>query len=164
MVVLGIDPGSTVTGLGVVRQHRGRVVYVASDTVRTSPDMPMAARLARIHAGVSEAITRHAPEAVAIEAIFAHKSATSALVLGQARGVALLAAAQLGFEPFEYNNATVKRSVGAHGKADKAAIAKMVRMLLGVDVPGPADATDALAIAITHCAHARSHALGRIAR
>jgi len=160
MRVLGIDPGSTVTGIGVVERKRGRLHYVDSGFVRTHADMPMTERLVAIHAGLVAAIEAHAPDAVAIEAIFHHKNAQSALRLGQARGVALLAAAQCGYEPFEYNPMVVKQTVGAHGRADKRGVAKMVQMLLGAEASGPYDVTDALAIAITHCSHARSVALG----
>ena len=157
MVVLGIDPGSQVTGYGVVRTHRGRVHLVDAGCIRTLSSAPMATRLQCIHAGLAEAFRRN-PEvsAVAIEAIFRHKSSESALRLGQARGVALLAAAQAGHDPVPYNPSTVKRTIGAHGAADKAAVARVVAMLLGEVPEGPADISDALAIAITHVSHARN--------
>lgn len=159
MLVLGIDPGSTATGYGVVRTARGRLHYVDAGVVRTSSKQPMAERLAKIHAGLQEAIDRHEPDAVAIEEIFRHKSSESALRLGQARGVALLAAGQRGHEPSPYNAMTIKRTVGAHGRADKKAVARMVRMLLGLSEEVAdslaSDATDALAIAITHCRFSR---------
>ena len=116
----------------------------------------MGERLLRIHDGLLDALDAHHPESVAIEAIFRHKSSESALRLGQARGVALLAATRRGFLPAEYNPSTVKSSVGAHGKAEKSAIARLVGMLLGQPIEGPADVTDALAIAITHCTRART--------
>jgi crossover junction endodeoxyribonuclease RuvC len=156
MRVLGIDPGSTVTGFGVVELDRGKYVHVASGAVKTSADQPMGERLAAIHAFLVEALATHRPQAVAIEAIFHHKSSESALRLGQARGVALLAAAQAGHEATAYNNATVKATVGAHGRADKDAVAKVVGLLLGQRVAGPADITDALAIAICHLSHVRA--------
>lgn len=158
MVVFGIDPGSTVTGYGVVATERGRLRLVAAGVIRTSSDEPMEQRLLRIHRGLLVAIDAQPIDAVAIESIFRHKSSESALRLGQARGVALLAAAERGHAPFEYNTMTVKRTVGAHGGADKIALGRVVRMLLGADVvpEGPADVTDALAIAITHCNHARN--------
>jgi len=115
----------------------------------------MGQRLQAIYTGLVEAIATHAPDEVAIESIFRYKSSESALRLGQARGVALLAAAQAGYEAFEYNPMTIKRTVGAHGKADKKAVAKMVEMLLGTKIKGPADMTDALAIAICHANHSR---------
>lgn len=119
----------------------------------------MEERLLLIYEGIVAAIERNQPEEIAIEAIFRHKSSESALRLGQARGVALLAAAKSGFKAAEYNPMTVKKSVGAHGRADKRGIAKMVSMLLNIEVPGPGlplDVSDALAIAITHCLYARS--------
>jgi len=156
MVVFGIDPGSTVTGWGVVAQSRGRFRLVDCGCVKTTSKEPIPERLMAIHAGLVEALGRHEVDAVAIEAIFRHKSSESALRLGQARGVALLAAMQRGHIAHEYNAMTVKRSVGAHGRADKNAVARMVTALLGGAPPGPADITDAIAIAITHLAHARN--------
>lgn len=159
MVVMGIDPGSTVTGFGVVESRRGRVHLIHAGCVRTSAKSPLEQRLLAIHAGLLEALDAHPLDAVAIEDIFHHKSSESALRLGQARGVALLAAAQRGFAPVPYNTMTVKRSIGAHGRADKVAVARMVGMLLGSLPEGPADVTDALAIAITHLHHSRTPAL-----
>ncbi|MFK7928258.1 MAG: crossover junction endodeoxyribonuclease RuvC [Myxococcota bacterium] len=155
MRVLGIDPGSTVTGFGVVDKQRGRLRLVAGGFVRTSAKQPMAERLRLIHEGLVKALATYAPDEVAIESIFKHKSAESAIRLGHARGVAMLAVAQAGFDPAEYNPMTIKRTVGAHGRADKDAIAKMVKMLLGELPDGPADVADALAIAICHHNHSR---------
>jgi crossover junction endodeoxyribonuclease RuvC len=156
MVVFGIDPGSTVTGWGVVSQSRGRFRLIDCGAVKTSSKQPIPDRLLAIHEGLASALSRHEVDAVAIEAIFRHKSSESAIRLGQARGVALLAAAQAGHVAAEYNAMTVKRSVGAHGRADKTAVARMVATLLGAEPPGPADISDAIAIAITHLAHARN--------
>ena len=159
MKVLGIDPGSVVTAFGVVITHRGRIRYVDSGHIKTSSKERVENRLLVIYDGLIEAIETHQPDQIAIEAIFQHRSSESALRLGQARGVAMLAIAKCGYEASEYNPMTVKRSVGAHGRADKKAVAKIVNLLLGVEIPGPADRTDALAIAITHCAHAKTAAL-----
>jgi crossover junction endodeoxyribonuclease RuvC len=162
MMVLGIDPGSTVTAFGVISTERGRFRLIDWGAVRTSSDEEMGQRLLSIHRGLRDAFGRNKVDAVAIESIFRHKSSESALRLGQARGVALLACAEAGYQAFEYNNATVKRTVGAHGRADKDAVARMVRMLLGPDVPDEgADITDALAIAITHCSFARNGMVSR---
>ena len=150
MRVFGIDPGSTCTGYGVVERSRGRLFHIASGSIRTKSDEPMGDRLLRIYTGLCEALAATKPDCVAIEAIFRHKSSESALRLGQARGVAILAAAQAGHAAAEYNPMAVKKAVGAHGAADKDSVARMVRMLLGVTPEGPADVTDALAIAITH--------------
>jgi len=156
MVVFGIDPGSTVTGWGVISQSRGRLSLIDCGCVKTTSKTPIPERLMTIHASLVEALERNEVDSVAIEAIFRHKSSESALRLGQARGVALLAAMQAGHIAHEYNAMTVKRSVGAHGRADKAAVGRMVAALLGAAPPGPADITDAIAIAITHLAHARN--------
>ena len=156
MRVLGIDPGSTVTGYGVVDKRRGRLFLVDAGFVRTHAKTPMAERLAAIHQRLVTAIQAAQPDVVSIESVFKHKSSESALRLGHARGVALLAAIQCGFVPFEYNPMTIKRTVGAHGRADKAAVARMVRMLLGELPDGPADVADALAVAICHHHHAGS--------
>lgn len=155
MRILGIDPGSTVTGFGVIEKRRGRVHFVHAGCVKTKSTEPIGERLARIHEGLMDALQTHAPDEVAIESIFRYKSSESALRLGQARGVALLAIAQSGYDIHEYNPMTIKRTVGAHGKADKKAVAKMVEMLLGTKIEGPADMTDALAIAICHANHSK---------
>lgn len=157
MVVFGIDPGSQVTAYGVVRLQRGRIRLVDGGCIRTRSSEPMEQRLMAIHVGLQEAFERHpAVTHVAIEEIFRHKSSESAIRLGQARGVALLAAAQRGFQPKGYNPSTVKRTIGAHGGADKKAVARVVGMLLGSVPEGPHDVTDALAIAITHLSHLRN--------
>jgi crossover junction endodeoxyribonuclease RuvC len=161
MRVLGIDPGSTVTGYGVVEASRGKLVRVASGTIKTSSKTPICDRLTAIHAGLVAVIEDHKPDVAAIEAIFRHKSSESAIRLGQARGVALLAIGQSGLEAHEYNPMQVKSTVGGSGRADKDGVARMVRLILGVLPDGPADETDALAIAITHHQHARFAAMVR---
>jgi len=157
MLVLGIDPGSRATGYGLVNQHRGRYHFIAAGVIKTKPRNPVPTRLATIYAGLREVIEQHSPEEVSIESIFRHKSSESALRLGQARGVALLAAAQSELPIYEYNAMTIKKSVTGTGRADKTQIARVVGMLLGRTLDLPADATDALAIAITHIAHGRHH-------
>jgi crossover junction endodeoxyribonuclease RuvC len=154
--VLGVDPGSRRTGWGLVRRVEGRYRLVAAGVIVTDGEAAMAERLATIHAGLVGVIATHGPSVAAIEAIFSHRSATSALVLGQARGVALLALAQAGLPVREYNAASIKRTIGGSGRAEKAHVARMVEALLGEPVAGPADASDAVAIALTHCAHGAS--------
>lgn len=151
--VLGVDPGSRVTGWGLVTRDRGRYVYVDAGVIKVG-DGEMAPRLLGIFSGLGEVIARLQPDCVALEAIFAHKSSTSALVLGQARGVAILAAARAGVPVHEYNAATMKKTVSGNGRADKAQMARAVGMLLGVPQEGAHDQADALALAITHLAHA----------
>ncbi|MED5369730.1 MAG: crossover junction endodeoxyribonuclease RuvC [Myxococcota bacterium] len=159
MLVLGIDPGSTVTGYGLVRRERGRYRLVHAGAVKTRSKDPIPQRLHEIHGELVAVIQAWSPDTVAIEAIFRHKSSESALRLGQARGVALLAAASAQRPIFEYNAMTVKKSVTGSGRADKKQIRRVVGMLTGADFSGlPDDAADAVAIAITHLAHAPHHA------
>lgn len=160
--MLGIDPGSVATGFAVVTRQRGRYRLIAAGALKTRSKDPMPERLLLIHDGLAALLLEHQPDQVAIEAIFRHKSSESALRLGQARGVALLAIGRSGSPMFEYNAMTVKKTVTGSGNADKHQVRRMVEALLGQSVPGPDDAADAVAIAITHLAHApRQAALER---
>ena len=150
MLVLGIDPGSQATGYAVVRRTRGRFELVDAGVIRTRSKDSVPERLAVIHAGLVEVIQRTKPESVGIEAIFKYKSSESALRLGQARGVALLAAAQSDLPISDYNPMTVKKTVGGHGRAGKPEMIRVVARLLGLTKPLAADASDAAAIAMTH--------------
>ncbi len=154
MRVLGIDPGSNATGWAVVQRERGRYVLLGAGVIRTRAEDPIPDRLLRIYEGLGAVITAQRPEAAAIETIFSHRSADSALKLGQARGVALLATAQVGLSLAEYNAMTVKKTVGGHGRAGKPEMVRIVTRLLGLAEDLPADAADAVAIAITHLGHA----------
>ncbi len=159
--VIGVDPGSRTTGWGVVERTGGRMVRLASGVIRTDPEAPMPTRLQAIHLGLAEVVRVWAPTEAAMEEIFAHRSAASALVLGQARGVALLAVAGLGLQT--YNAMTIKKTVTGSGTADKTQIARMMAVLLGLHADVPPDETDALAIAVTHLGHAGHRAaLGAI--
>jgi crossover junction endodeoxyribonuclease RuvC len=158
MLVLGIDPGCGATGFGLVDKVRGRFVLVGAGAIQSKASQPMEQRLAAIYEGLVAQIQVYKPEVVAIESIFRHKSSESALKLGQARGVALLAAAQANVPIFEYNAMTIKKSVTGSGRADKKQMARVVAMLLGKPVEGPHDAVDAVAIAMTHHAHSHHHA------
>jgi crossover junction endodeoxyribonuclease RuvC len=164
VIVLGIDPGSRVTGWGAVTRDRGRYVLVRSGAVRTRDSDAMPARLLHIHERLRGALAETNPTCVAVEAIFAHRSSTSALVLGQARGVALLAAAEAGVPVHEYNASTVKKTVTGSGRAEKEQVQRAVAMLLGMRVQGPPDEADAIAIAMTHLAHAGMQAARAEAR
>ena len=154
MRVLGIDPGLNATGWAVLDRLRGRNQLVASGVVRTSSKAPMAHRLGLIHQGVSAVIARHQPEGAAIEQVFQHRSAESALRLGHARGVAMVALQQGGLSIGEYNPGTIKKSVAGNGRAGKPEIQRLVAALLGLEKPLPQDASDAAAIALTHLARA----------
>lgn len=154
MRVLGIDPGLNATGWAVLERLRGRNRLVASGVVRTTTKASMAERLGLIHAGVAAVIAQHQPEGAAIEQVFQHKSSESALRLGHARGVAMVALHQGGLAIGEYNPGTIKKSVAGNGRAGKPEIQRLVAALLGLDKPLPQDASDAAAIALTHLARA----------
>ncbi|MGL4860382.1 MAG: crossover junction endodeoxyribonuclease RuvC [Enterobacteriaceae bacterium] len=148
-IILGIDPGSRITGYGVIRQQGKQLLYLGSGCIRTLvADFP--ARLKIIYAGVSELITQFHPDCVAIEQVFMARNADSALKLGQARGVAMVAALNAQLSVHEYSARQVKQSVVGTGAADKTQIQHMVCSLLKLSATPQADAADALAIAITH--------------
>jgi crossover junction endodeoxyribonuclease RuvC len=150
MIVLGVDPGTHRTGFGVIRRDGPRLRGLDAGVIEANRDAPLEARLLTMHAGLVAVIARHAPDCMAVEDVFS-KHVRSALVLGQARGVVLLAGAQARLEVSSYSPALVKRSVAGRGQAPKEQLARIVAAMLGLrDIPA-VDATDALAIAITHC-------------
>lgn len=149
-VILGIDPGSRLTGYGIIRQSGRQLTYLGSGCIRThNGEMPQ--RLKIIYAGVSEIIRQFQPDYFAIEQIFMAKNADSALKLGHARGAAIVAAVHHDLPVFEYAARLVKQSVTGSGGAEKGQVQHMVRTLLKLPSSPQADAADALAIAITHC-------------
>ncbi|HTQ36588.1 MAG TPA: crossover junction endodeoxyribonuclease RuvC [Steroidobacteraceae bacterium] len=158
--VLGLDPGSLRTGYGIVDCAAGREAHVASGCVHAT-GTNLALRLRYIHEQVSLLVARYAPDEVAIERVFMHRNADSALKLGQARGAALSAAVAGGAAVYEYAPRAVKLAVVGTGAADKAQVAHMVQVLLAIGRPATADVSDALAIALCH-AQARRVA-GRLA-
>lgn len=168
MRIFGIDPGSERTGYGCIETDGRRHRLVACGTIAAPSHTPFPERLFVIHAGLCELLAEHRPSCVAIENIFHARNVRSALKLGHARGVALLAASQAGVAIAEYAPAEIKRSLVGFGRAEKPQVGRMVRLLLGVDaIPGPHDATDALAAAICHVHHAHgaiAHAIGRAPR
>ncbi|XKM12917.1 crossover junction endodeoxyribonuclease RuvC [Orbaceae bacterium ac157xtp] len=161
-IILGIDPGSRLTGYGVIRQVGRQLTYLGSGCIRTSVD-DLPTRLKRIHAGVCEIILQFQPDFFAIEQVFMAKNADSALKLGQARGAAIVAAVNHDLPVFEYAARLVKQTVVGTGAADKKQVQHMVKMLLKLSASPQADAADALAIAITH-AHSFNHLLKNISK
>lgn len=157
-VILGIDPGSRITGYGILRQDGRKLSYLGSGCLCNKVDN-FPGRLKLIYAGVSELITKFQPNYLAIEQVFIAKNADSALKLGQARGVAIVAAINLNLTVFEYTARKVKQMVVGTGSADKSQIQYMVRTLLKLPANPQADAADALAIAITHCCHVNQNLL-----
>lgn len=159
--VLGVDPGLTRCGVGVVDGPANRPRLVAVEVLRTDRDLPTAQRLAELHAGLTAAIATFAPDAVACERVLFSANARTAMGVGQAAGVALLAAAQAGAPVASYSPNDVKLTVAGHGAADKGAVGRMVAAQLGLaEVPTPADAADALAVALCHLAHLRLGSVG----
>jgi crossover junction endodeoxyribonuclease RuvC len=151
---LGLDPGLRHTGWGVVEADGNRLRHIANGSVSPDPSLPMAARLAALYDAIVDIIAIHAPDSAAVEETFMARNAASALKLGQARGVVLLAPARAGLPVAEYSANLIKKSVVGVGHAEKRQIDMMVRMLLpGCEPAGP-DAADALAVAICHAHHA----------
>ena len=147
--ILGIDPGSRLTGFGIIDFARDRARYVEAGVIRTGGgEMP--ARLEIIFDGVRELIARHAPDTLAIEQVFVSKNAGSALKLGAARSAAICASFGAGLTLAEYTPREIKRAVTGTGSADKAQVQQMMRMLLALDAVPAADAADALAVALCH--------------
>jgi crossover junction endodeoxyribonuclease RuvC len=160
MIVLGIDPGSHVTGWGVIDAAGSKLQHLASGTI-VAEGNSLAARLLSIAVRLEEIMSRFSPQAVAVENIFHAKNSHSALQLGQARGVALLIAAKSGASIHEYNPTQIKQSITGHGRADKEQVRKMVCMVLGPIAELRLDASDALAAAICHIEVARHPMFGR---
>jgi crossover junction endodeoxyribonuclease RuvC len=150
MRILGIDPGSHVTGWGVVERRGGGAAHAAHGTLRPTRSAPLAQRLGVLLAGLRELLDRYAPDAVVVEEVFVSASPRAALVLGQARGVALAAAASAGVPVHEYTARTIKAAVTGSGAASKADVQRMVRALLSLPGAPAQDAADALAAALCH--------------
>jgi len=167
MRVLGIDCGTEYTGYGIVElladdhsnaRNNDRLVCIICGAIKVSPRDPMPTRLSHISIGLQELISQHRPDRVAIEDVFYAANVKSALKLGQVRGVAMLAAASAGLEVAEYSPLSIKSAVVGYGRAEKHQVQQMVTRLLNLDeIPEPADAADALAIAICHLHTAATH-------
>jgi len=152
VIILGVDPGTATTGYGLVTEDEGgEARLVRYGAIITAPSEPMPERLLAIHREMTALIREHAPDALAIEILFFGRNVTTALTVGQARGVVLLAAAQANLPVYEYKPAEVKQAVAGYGGADKRQMQEMVRIMVGLDeIPRPDDAADAVAVAICH--------------
>ena len=149
--ILGIDPGTATMGWGVVRQDGNKLRYVQHGAIVTPSDWEMPRRLGRLFDGVTELLQGYGPQTVAVEELFFSTNVTTAITVGQARGVAILAAYKAGVEVREYTPLQVKQAITSYGRADKRQVQEMVRALLNLrEIPRPDDAADGLAIAITH--------------
>jgi len=150
MRILGLDPGSRICGYGVVDSDGGELRYVECGILTAPEGQPMEQRLGEIARGLREVCAELGPTIVAIEDVFVNQNPRSALALAQARGMALAVTGLMGLSVASYPPATVKKAVSGSGKAEKAQIARMVQALIGLRSLPRADATDALAVAITH--------------
>lgn len=150
-VILGVDPGTNITGFGLIKVTRNRFELIDYGIIRLSASLPLSQRYRIIHESVKELIIRHKPHALATETQYVGKNVQSAIKLGMARGVVMLAATLLEMEVFEYAPSKAKRAVVGHGAASKDQVQKMMQILLGLSkMPEPADAADALALALCH--------------
>ncbi len=150
MRVLGIDPGSRITGYGIVEQKGTRLVHVDNGAIFTDRAGDFPGRLKIIFDGLSDVIRDYSPDAVAVENIFFSTNVQSALKLGQARGAAIVAAVSAGLPVAEYTALQVKQAVVGQGRAEKGQVQKMLKVLLGLPEVAQADASDALAVAVCH--------------
>ena len=150
MLVIGIDPGTAITGFGVISENQdGSIIAVDYGAIRTPAGVPMQERLSIIYNDLSKVLLLHKPQLAAVEKLFFQRNVTTALAVGQARGVALLALDQAGIEAAEYTPLQVKQAVAGYGGADKNQVQLMVRAILSLpEIPKPDDAADALAVAI----------------
>ena len=150
MRIIGIDPGTALLGFGVI-DTPDEPVLVDFGVVETTADIAMEHRLRGLYEAVQELLDSYHPDVMAIEQLFFARNVTTAITVGQARGVALLAAAQAGVQVVEYTPSQIKHAIAGYGKAGKQQMQEMVRMLLGLEYPPhPDDAADALAVAICH--------------
>jgi crossover junction endodeoxyribonuclease RuvC len=158
--IFGIDPGSVRTGYGCVESDGTRHTLVRCGAITAAARLPFPDRLLKIYEELRTLLTDCRPDGVAVESLFHAVNARSALQLGHARGVALLAASQTGVPIAEYSPAEVKRAVVGYGRAEKPQVAQMIRLLLGLaEAPQPLDVSDALAVAICHLHHCGQQAL-----
>jgi crossover junction endodeoxyribonuclease RuvC len=160
VLVLGIDPGTAITGYGLVREDDGGLALVACGAITTAAGQPLSVRLQAIYRGLGDVIQAYQPDTSAVEELFFSRNVRTALSVGHARGVALLALADAGLDVYEYKPMEVKQAVAGYGGADKQQVQEMVRMLLQLeDAPQPDDAADAVAVAICHIHSARMASL-----
>ena len=150
MKIMGIDPGSRITGYGVIRKEGNRLIHVDNGAIFTDSAADFPGRLQRIYEGLSEVIARYAPDVISVEDVFFANNVQSALKLGQARGAAIVAGVNAGLPVHEYTALQVKQAVVGHGRAAKEQVQQMVKILLGLPEIAQADASDALAVAICH--------------
>ncbi|MCM1565685.1 MAG: crossover junction endodeoxyribonuclease RuvC [Dehalobacter sp.] len=157
MLILGIDPGTAIMGYGLIEKNGQKLSPVTYSCWRTPSDLPMPDRLRMLYESLEDFLGEYSPDVMAVEELFFNRNTTTAITVGQARGVVLLSAARRNIEVSEYTPLQVKQAVVGYGKADKKQIQYMVRAILSLqETPKPDDTADALAIAICH-----AHSMGR---
>jgi crossover junction endodeoxyribonuclease RuvC len=161
MQVIGIDPGTAITGYGIVHEDdSGNLNAIAYGVIQTPSKKPMPERLVQLYKNIKGILDLHQPDCAAVEKLFFQKNVRTAISVGQGRGVAILALAESGIEVAEYSPLEIKQAVAGYGKADKNQVQQMVKALLNLDdVPKPDDAADALAVAICHLHSARMQSI-----
>lgn len=162
MRILGIDPGSRITGYGIIQKQGNRLLHVDNGAIFTDSAGDFPLRLHRIFTGLSEIIERYRPDAMAVEQVFLSNNVQSALKLGQARGAAIVAGVSAGLPVSEYTALQVKQAVVGHGKAAKEQVQQMVKALLNLPEIAQADASDALAVAICHANSVALRSMGKL--
>jgi crossover junction endodeoxyribonuclease RuvC len=150
MMVLGVDPGTSCTGYGLISSDRGSLEHITHGVIRVGAKCPLSHRLVAIYRGIKDVMDTHGPQFVAVEGIFHARNARSSLMLGHARGVILLAAIHASIEVHEYSALQVKQALTGYGRAEKEQIRARVKSLLSLNETPPMDASDALALAICH--------------
>ena len=164
MIILGIDPGSRITGYGLISKEGNRLIHVDNGAIFTQSAKDFPQRLQQIFAGLSAIIEQYQPEAVAVENVFLAKNAQSALKLGQARGAAIVAAVCVGLSVFEYTALQVKQAVVGSGRAEKQQVQHMIKVLLNLPEAAQEDASDALAVAVCHAHSAGMNSILRMSK
>ncbi|MCX7745493.1 MAG: crossover junction endodeoxyribonuclease RuvC [Clostridia bacterium] len=151
MIIMGIDPGFAITGVGIVKYEGNKFSVLYYGAITTEAHIPLDKRLLTIYDSLGELIQMYKPDAIAVEELFFNKNIKTALNVGHGRGVALLAAAKSGVDVFEYTPLQVKQAVVGYGRAEKAQMQQMVKVVLNLPgIPKPDDVADALAVAICH--------------
>jgi len=159
MRILGIDPGSRITGYGIISHEGNHLVHIDNGAIHTDSRKEFPLRLKEIYRALTDVISDYHPDAVAIENIFFATNVQSALKLGQARGAAIVAGVNAGLQVFEYTALQVKQSVVGHGRASKDQVQKMLKVLLNLPEIAQEDASDALAVAVCHAHSSRLNAV-----
>lgn len=156
MIILGIDPGIAIMGYGIIKYTGNRFKEITHGVITTSNKSSTAQRLKKIYEDLNDLIIEYNPEIIAIEELFFNTNAKTAILVGQARGVAILAAANNDKELYEYTPLQIKQGVVGYGRAEKRQVQEMIKMILNLDkIPKPDDAADALAIAVCHAHSAK---------